>query len=235
MSMPTTVVLLVLAVLAWPTVPRAAARLADRAQRPTPGADPEDNATPGAAARPVERHVAGLAAPFHRATRALEALAHRRGLRSRAPAPTSDDAWAVDLLAAAYAAGLDTASALRAVSEVAPGPAAESFAVAAAHVGLGQDVAGAWGPAIGTSAVIPRVREALGQSANSGGSVTDSLRRASTWSRARAASARKAAAERAGVLIAAPLGACFLPAFVCLGVAPVVVGLARQILPEVFA
>jgi pilus assembly protein TadC len=38
-----------------------------------------------------------------------------------------------------------------------------------------------------------------------------------------------AAAERAGVLIAGPLGLCFLPAFVCLGIVPVVVGLAGEI------
>ena len=38
-----------------------------------------------------------------------------------------------------------------------------------------------------------------------------------------------AAAERAGVLIAGPLGLCFLPAFVCLGIVPVVAGLAGEI------
>jgi hypothetical protein len=31
------------------------------------------------------------------------------------------------------------------------------------------------------------------------------------------------------VLITAPLGLCFLPAFVCLGIVPVVVGLAGQL------
>ena len=34
-----------------------------------------------------------------------------------------------------------------------------------------------------------------------------------------------AAAGRAGVLITAPLGLCFLPAFLCLGLAPAVIGL----------
>jgi pilus assembly protein TadC len=38
-----------------------------------------------------------------------------------------------------------------------------------------------------------------------------------------------AAAERAGVLIAGPLGLCFLPAFVCLGIVPVVAGLAGEV------
>ena len=50
----------------------------------------------------------------------------------------------------------------------------------------------------------------------------DSVR---TWS----AVSATAAAERAGVLIAGPLGLCFLPAFVCLGVVPVVAGLAGDV------
>jgi pilus assembly protein TadC len=40
------------------------------------------------------------------------------------------------------------------------------------------------------------------------------------------------AAGRAGVLMTAPLGICFLPAFLCLGLAPVVVGLLGQL--EIF-
>ena len=39
-----------------------------------------------------------------------------------------------------------------------------------------------------------------------------------------------AAAERAGVAISGPLGLCFLPAFICLGIVPVVVGLASTVL-----
>ncbi|MDQ3055153.1 MAG: type II secretion system protein F, partial [Actinomycetota bacterium] len=36
-------------------------------------------------------------------------------------------------------------------------------------------------------------------------------------------------AQRAGVALMAPLGLCFLPAFVCLGVVPVVVGIASRV------
>jgi hypothetical protein len=35
--------------------------------------------------------------------------------------------------------------------------------------------------------------------------------------------------QRAGVWVLAPLGACFLPAFVCLGVAPLVLGIAADV------
>lgn len=40
----------------------------------------------------------------------------------------------------------------------------------------------------------------------------------------------RAAAERAGVLIALPLAVCFLPAFILLGLAPVVISLATDLL-----
>jgi hypothetical protein len=38
-------------------------------------------------------------------------------------------------------------------------------------------------------------------------------------------------AERAGVLIVAPLGLCFLPAFLCLGIAPTILGLLSRLSP----
>ncbi|ORB82442.1 hypothetical protein B1T49_27950, partial [Mycobacterium persicum] len=49
-------------------------------------------------------------------------------------------------------------------------------------------------------------------------------------SRQDAAHAATAGAQQAGVLIAGPLGLCFLPAFVCLGLVPVVAGLAGKVL-----
>ena len=41
------------------------------------------------------------------------------------------------------------------------------------------------------------------------------------------------ASPHLGVMVAGPLGLCFLPAFVCLGVVPVVLGLAGDILPGI--
>ena len=58
--------------------------------------------------------------------------------------------------------------------------------------------------------------------------------RAPRHPRARAAltDVAEARAQRAAVLITAPLGLCFLPAFLVLGVAPVVIGLADDVLPR---
>ncbi|MGW6246040.1 type II secretion system F family protein, partial [Streptomyces roseolus] len=48
--------------------------------------------------------------------------------------------------------------------------------------------------------------------------------------RAAAGRAAAARARRAEVLISAPVGLCFLPAFLAVGVAPVVIGLAKGLL-----
>jgi hypothetical protein len=40
-----------------------------------------------------------------------------------------------------------------------------------------------------------------------------------------------ARAERVGVWSLLPLGCCFLPAFVCLGVVPMILGVAGKVLP----
>lgn len=63
----------------------------------------------------------------------------------------------------------------------------------------------------------------------SGAALADGVADLAEQSRQEAAHSAVAAAERAGVLIAGPLGLCFLPAFVCLGIVPVVAGLAGHV------
>jgi pilus assembly protein TadC len=67
------------------------------------------------------------------------------------------------------------------------------------------------------------------RSAASGSALASGVAELAEQSRQDAVHTATAAAERAGVLIAGPLGLCFLPAFVCLGIVPVVAGLAGQI------
>lgn len=63
-----------------------------------------------------------------------------------------------------------------------------------------------------------------------GAALADGVTALAEESRHDAAHSASAAAERAGVLIAGPLGLCFLPAFICLGIVPVVAGLAGHVL-----
>jgi pilus assembly protein TadC len=68
------------------------------------------------------------------------------------------------------------------------------------------------------------------RSASSGTALAQGVAELADHTRHEAMDAAGAAAERASVLIAGPLGLCYLPAFVCLGVVPVVVGLAGDVL-----
>ncbi len=68
------------------------------------------------------------------------------------------------------------------------------------------------------------------RSARAGSSPVRGLRELAETERGTAQDNAAAAAERAGVAISGPLGLCFLPAFVCLGIVPVVIGLAGNVL-----
>ena len=68
------------------------------------------------------------------------------------------------------------------------------------------------------------------RSVRSGACLADAVSELAGQCRAAVEDAAAARAERAGVLIGGPLGLCFLPAFVCLGIVPVVIGLATRVL-----
>ena len=76
---------------------------------------------------------------------------------------------------------------------------------------------------------------ALARAAEGGAPVAAAVARMAGDARLRAAADGEAAARRAGVLAVAPLGLCFLPAFVLLGVVPVIAGLAGPLLGELSA
>jgi pilus assembly protein TadC len=102
---------------------------------------------------------------------------------------------------------------------------------AADLLALGADPATAW-----SNAGAPRdehveaLRRLARRSAASGTALAQAVSELADQSRLDAADTARAAAERASVLIAGPLGVCYLPAFVCLGIVPVVVGLAGDVL-----
>ncbi|GAA1507073.1 hypothetical protein GCM10009730_08530 [Streptomyces albidochromogenes] len=149
--------------------------------------------------------------------------------RGRKPPESPVDArqlpLAADLLAACVSAGAGPREAAEAVGDSLGGPVGERLARAPAELRLGGEPADAWGRlgAIPGAEGLARALERAGASgAPAAGPVTrvaESLRAA----RERDASAR---AQRAGVLMVGPVGLCFLPAFLVVGVVPVVIGLA---------
>ncbi|RTL01652.1 MAG: type II secretion system F family protein, partial [Lysobacterales bacterium] len=68
------------------------------------------------------------------------------------------------------------------------------------------------------------------RSASSGTALAQGVEDLAVQLRGEAVDAASARAERASVLMAAPLGVCYLPAFLCVGIVPVVAGLAGEVL-----
>ncbi|QIQ03479.1 type II secretion system F family protein [Streptomyces liangshanensis] len=136
---------------------------------------------------------------------------------------------AADLLAACVAAGAGPREAAAAVGESLGGPVGERLARTAAELRLGGEPAQVWGRfgAIPGAAGLARCLERAGAS---GAPAAEPVARLAEGLRADRARAALARAQRAQVLITAPVGLCFLPAFLALGVAPVVVGLAGGLL-----
>ena len=139
------------------------------------------------------------------------------------------EAGAWDELAACLRAGLSLDRAVRAIAASLPGTVADALTEVADLLALGADPSEAWAPALGEPATA-RLARAARRSARSGAAIAEVATTVATDVRAEAAEAVSARAERAGVLVAGPLGLCFLPAFLALGIAPVVIGLAAPLL-----
>jgi len=161
-----------------------------------------------------------------------------------------------ELLAACLDTGMAVAPALRAVSAVLAGagppggqsgsagesmPAANRLSAGGTGTGplavldsvaamllLGADPRIAWRAADLDDLLAP-LAAAARRSAAGGGGLADAVREHAAQLRQEISAASVRSAGRAGVLMTAPLGVCFLPAFLCLGLAPVVVGLLGQL------
>ena len=136
-----------------------------------------------------------------------------------------DEAGAWDQLAACLRAGLPLDRAVRAVAPSLAPAAASALVRVADLVALGADPDTAWEPALADPSTA-RLARAARRSARSGAAVADVAETAAADVRAEAGDAVATRAERAGVLVTGPLGLCFLPAFLALGIVPVVIGLA---------
>lgn len=136
---------------------------------------------------------------------------------------------AFDLFAACLRAGMPAGAAARVVAESAPPELAAALRRGADRLALGADPAGAW-EGSGTTDALDDFARAARRSAKSGAPLSDTVAELAIRHRAETEDRVAAEIDRAGVLVSGPLGLCFLPAFVCLGIVPVVVGLARDVL-----
>lgn len=171
------------------------------------------------------------------AAAALTAVGVRRLLRRLEPAAerrlraqrSSQLPITLDLLAICLRAGSPLVVALDVVSSALPGPLAADLASIAGLQRLGASVDAAWSRHADDPVLGPVVRS-VRRSARSGSALASTFDRLAAEQRAAALAAGEVRARRAGVLATAPLGLCFLPAFICLSVVPFVLSLAGTVL-----
>ncbi|MFG3347442.1 type II secretion system F family protein [Streptomyces sp. NPDC048018] len=136
---------------------------------------------------------------------------------------------AADLLAACASAGAGPAESAEAVGRSLGGPVGERLIRTAAELRLGGEPAEVW-RRFGAIPGAEGLARCLERAASSGAPAAEAVARHAEALRAARARAAAARAQRAQVLITAPVGLCFLPAFLAVGVAPVVIGLASGLL-----
>jgi len=173
-----------------------------------------------------------IGADFRAQVRAgLTAVEPRRPSTPPAACDPLAAASTFDVLAACLRAGMSVSTAASATAPSAPAALARLLNRAADLLALGAEPAAAWtstgGPVGNHAEALLRLAR---RSASSGTALAQAVAELADQSRHDAADEASAAAERASVLIAGPLGLCYLPAFVCLGIVPVVAGLAGDVL-----
>ena len=174
---------------------------------------------PGAVVGPL------VAVASHRFIGGLEPAAVRqRRLRIAAELPL-----AVDLLVVCLSAGQPVGAATSVVAEAVGGPLGTDLGLVGARVELGGDPLAVWSglsrdPTLGTLA------RAVTRSLDTGTPVAESLSQLAADLRLERRAAADETARRVAVHSAGPLGLCFLPAFVLVGIVPTIVGAFHTLL-----
>jgi Flp pilus assembly protein TadB len=127
----------------------------------------------------------------------------------------------VDLLAVTLAAGAAPSTALAAVGAAVEGPVVTDLQAAERSLALGRDPARVWRE-LGERPGLAPLGRAMVRAIESGAAVSDALQRLAEDLHASARLEAETKARAVGVRAAAPLGLCLLPAFVLIGVVPLV-------------
>ncbi|MDZ5077072.1 type II secretion system F family protein [Nesterenkonia sp. HG001] len=226
---PLTAGILLAAVAVLLLVPRASPLLVVRPRRPWSERRDTDRVQGGRRRRgsgsgPAHRHGRGhgviIAPGPTRGAGTASAMA-----AGEAPGE-ADAAMLLDLTAALLTAGVGIEAALDRLARTIPGAAP----LAAVHRSLvaGADWEQAWA---GQSGELAELGAQLSFAHATGAPTAELLQVGARQLRRRRRHAAERRAEELGVKMVLPLGACFLPAFILLGVIPVVLGL----LPQVFS
>lgn len=223
------------------------ARGAVPAARPDPSRSASSGPAPTAARRQAAAHavallaaaatvllVGGVTGTFFGLAAAVgvEAVA-RRGAAGvdTAVRRAREDAVAqvAQLCAVCLRAGMPPGPAIELVAAVTAGPASADLARVAAMSRLGADTVTAWAGLAADPSFGPLAR-AVARASDSGSAIATGFDQVVADRMSERRTRAEGAAHRAAVIAMVPLGLCFLPAFVCIGVVPVVVGLVGGVL-----
>ena len=151
-------------------------------------------------------------------------LVLRRRHRQAARVSARDLTVTVDVLGGCVAAGASTAAAVAASAVAAPPDVAATLTVASLALSRGEDPSVVWSRVEARVPELAEVSRLCARAAITGAAAADDLHRIAAAMRVSADVSRRRRLQRASVWLVLPLGACFLPAFVLVGVVPLVVG-----------
>ncbi|BBF99256.1 MULTISPECIES: type II secretion system F family protein [Pseudonocardia] len=160
---------------------------------------------------------------------ALVVAARRAPSRRAVAVDAAGLAAAWDLLATCLAAGLTVPDAVDAAAHRLPGRPGSALRRVGGLLVLGANADDAWAAAAGCPELAAFARTAA-RSAHTGSALGRAASAEAVRLRMALTDLAEERAQRAAVLITAPLGLCFLPAFLVLGIVPVVIGLAGEVI-----
>ncbi|HZB31910.1 MAG TPA: type II secretion system F family protein [Streptosporangiaceae bacterium] len=152
-----------------------------------------------------------------------------REVKARRARLVADLPIAVDLMAACLRGGSSWAESVEAVAAALGGPLGTELQGVAAQIRLGADPVETW-LALAEEPALARLARAAARASDSGSALAPTLEGLAKDQRRAARAEASARAQVAGARAVAPLGLCFLPAFVLIGIVPAVAGIATQVL-----
>ncbi len=136
---------------------------------------------------------------------------------------------ACDLLAVCLESGLPLRLAASEVARVLDDPLGAALAEVSTTVALGADEAGTWAELADTEPALGALGREVARTVGSGVALAATLRALGADARRQAVAVAQVRARRVGVRSVLPLMTCFLPAFLLLGVVPIIGGVVGHL------
>lgn len=135
----------------------------------------------------------------------------------------------VDLMAAMLTVGASPAAALKTVAQAVDRPMRDELLLVFNRMDLGMDPVRVWS-SVGSHPQLGPLGRCLARALDSGAPVSEAMHRLADDLRRTARAEVEGRARAVGVKAAAPLGLCLLPAFVLIGIVPLVIGSVEAVL-----